>query len=62
MHKPKVAILGFGLLGRVSALMLMERYQISIFDKDDAQANNSAGLLAAAMLAPLAESVICDAD
>ncbi|TMP81175.1 FAD-dependent oxidoreductase [Pseudoalteromonas phenolica] len=62
MSKPKVAILGFGLLGRVAALMLMERYQLSIFEKDDAQANNSAGVLAAAMLAPLAESVICEAD
>ena len=62
MSKPKVAILGFGLVGRVTALTLMERYHLSIFERDDEQAENSAGKLAAAMLAPLAESVICDAD
>lgn len=62
MIKPKVAILGFGLVGRVAALMLHEKYQLSIFEASDQCASNSAGALAAAMLAPLAESVICERD
>ncbi|KZN49041.1 FAD-dependent oxidoreductase [Pseudoalteromonas luteoviolacea] len=58
--KPSVAIVGFGLVGRVAALELMDRYQLTIFEKDPQDAQTGAGTLAAAMLAPLAESVICD--
>ncbi|WP_440054304.1 FAD-dependent oxidoreductase [Pseudoalteromonas sp. T1lg65] len=58
----RVAVVGFGLVGRVAALMLSNHYQVSVFEKDDEQASNSAGSMAAAMLAPLAESVICDAE
>ncbi|WP_105166733.1 FAD-dependent oxidoreductase [Pseudoalteromonas sp. T1lg23B] len=62
MRKPKVAILGFGLVGRVAALMLQDQYQLSIFEAAQTPNNNGAGALAAAMLAPMAESVICEAD
>ncbi|MBD1583819.1 FAD-dependent oxidoreductase [Pseudoalteromonas sp. S16_S37] len=62
MKKPKVAILGFGLVGRVAALMLHEQYQLSIFEAAPNANDNGAGALAAAMLAPMAESVICDTD
>ncbi|KAF7768921.1 glycine oxidase [Pseudoalteromonas citrea] len=62
MNTPKVAILGFGLIGRVTALMLHEKAQLSVYEASDEHASNSAGALAAAMLAPLAESVICETD
>ncbi|NOU51042.1 FAD-dependent oxidoreductase [Pseudoalteromonas sp. JBTF-M23] len=62
MKKPKVAILGFGLVGRIAALMLHERYQLHIFEAAPNANDNGAGALAAAMLAPMAESVICDTD
>lgn len=55
----RVAILGFGLTGRIAALMLAKRYQISVFEQAEQGAESSAGSVAAAMLAPLAESVIC---
>ncbi|KZN31936.1 hypothetical protein N480_02025 [Pseudoalteromonas luteoviolacea S2607] len=57
--KPRVAIVGFGLIGRIAALELMEHYDITVFEKDRQDAQTGAGTLAAAMLAPLAESVIC---
>ncbi|KZN55873.1 hypothetical protein N474_13315 [Pseudoalteromonas luteoviolacea CPMOR-2] len=57
--KPRVAIVGFGLVGRIVALELIERYDITVFEKDQQDGQAGAGTLAAAMLAPLAESVIC---
>jgi len=59
---PKVAILGAGLIGRMLAVALTQTkqindYQITLFDQDDEQGHASAAHLAAAMLAPLAESV-----
>ncbi|MCG7536744.1 FAD-dependent oxidoreductase [Pseudoalteromonas sp. OOF1S-7] len=61
-NKPRVAIVGFGLTGRVAALMLAEQYQLSVFERDLVAAPASVGTLAAAMLAPMAESVICEQD
>ncbi|WP_462157242.1 FAD-dependent oxidoreductase [Pseudoalteromonas sp. GB56] len=58
----KVAIVGFGVCGRVAALMLAKQYEVHVFERDDAQALNSAGYVAAAMLAPLAESVHASAE
>lgn len=55
--KKKVAIVGFGVCGRVAALMLAQHYDVHVFERDDASALNSAGHVAAAMLSPLAESV-----
>ncbi|MEO2281690.1 FAD-dependent oxidoreductase [Pseudoalteromonas pernae] len=60
--KEKVAIVGFGVCGRVAALMLAKHYEVHVFERDDAQALNSAGFVAAAMLAPLAESVHASAE
>jgi len=62
LTKPKVAILGAGLLGRMLTVSLMDEYQVSLFDKDQGDAKQSAGYLAAAMLAPLAESADCDLE
>ncbi|BCN93307.1 oxidoreductase [Thiomicrorhabdus immobilis] len=60
--KPKVAILGAGLLGRMLTVSLMQEFDVSLFDKDSGDAEHSAGYLAAAMLAPLAESADCSLE
>ena len=56
-----VAILGAGLMGRMLAVALTQNqqacpYDVTLFDKDDEHGAHSAAYLAAAMLAPLAES------
>ncbi len=58
-NKPAIAILGAGLMGRMLAISLMDDYQVFLFDKDTKSGEQSAAFLAAAMLAPLAESVDC---
>ncbi|WP_051640694.1 FAD-dependent oxidoreductase [Thiomicrorhabdus sp. Milos-T2] len=60
--KPKIAILGAGLLGRMLTVSLMNDFDITLYDKDDGDAQQSAGFLAAAMLAPLAESADCSIE
>ncbi|MEA3405561.1 MAG: FAD-dependent oxidoreductase [Pseudomonadota bacterium] len=56
-----IAILGAGLMGRMMAVALTQlnqpSCQVTLFDQDDEQGQSSAAYLAAAMLAPLAESV-----
>ncbi len=54
--RPKIAILGAGLVGRLLALSLKEDAVIELFDQDDGSGQQSAAYLAAAMLAPLSES------
>jgi glycine oxidase len=57
----KYAIVGGGLMGRLLAVALARRgAQVDLFDKGDANAHGSAARVAAAMLAPLAESVITE--
>jgi glycine oxidase len=58
-NKPPVAILGAGLMGRMLAIALKADYQVVLFDKDGKAGEQSAAYLAAAMLAPLAESADC---
>ncbi|BBP45847.1 glycine oxidase ThiO [Thiosulfatimonas sediminis] len=53
---PRIAIVGAGLLGRLLAFQLRADAQITLFDQDSGAAEQSAAYLAAAMLAPLAES------
>lgn len=53
---PKIAIVGAGLLGRLLAFSLRRDATITLFDQDNGDASQSAAYLAAAMLAPLAES------
>ncbi|NPA71243.1 MAG: FAD-dependent oxidoreductase [Gammaproteobacteria bacterium] len=60
--RPKIAILGAGLMGRMLAVSLMEDYQVELFDRDCGDAKQSAAYLAAAMLAPLAESADCSKE
>ncbi|WP_081696298.1 FAD-dependent oxidoreductase [Thiomicrorhabdus sp. Kp2] len=60
--RPKVAVLGAGLIGRMLTLSLVDEYEVSLFDKDKGDAKQSAAFLAAAMLAPLAESADCDIE
>ncbi|MEI8704570.1 FAD-dependent oxidoreductase [Pseudoalteromonas sp. B62] len=57
-----IAVVGFGLAGRLAALELSKQHQVTVFEADDEHTQNSAGKIAAAMLAPLAESVLCEAD
>ncbi len=52
------AILGGGLAGRLTALQLAEQgFQVALFDKGSRAGDTAAAYIAAAMLAPLAESV-----
>ncbi|MEA1989236.1 MAG: glycine oxidase ThiO [Pseudomonadota bacterium] len=60
--KPRIAVLGAGLLGRMLTVSLMNHFDVTVFDKDDGDAKQSASYLAAAMLAPLAESADCSAE
>lgn len=57
-----IAVVGFGLAGRLAALELSLQHQVTVFEAGDEQALESAGRVAAAMLAPLAESVLCEQD
>jgi glycine oxidase len=51
-----IAIVGAGLVGRVTALnLLKDGHTITLFDKDSKDGNKSAGFTAAGMLAPFAE-------
>jgi glycine oxidase len=52
-----IGIIGAGLIGRLTALQLSADHQVTLFDADDEAATQSAAYLAAAMLAPIAESV-----
>lgn len=57
-----IAVVGFGLAGRLAVLELSKQHHVTVFEADDEHTQNSAGKVAAAMLAPLAESVLCEAD
>ena len=58
---PHSVILGAGLMGRLLACELAKAgHKVSVYDAGDANANRSAARVAAAMLAPLAESAIAE--
>ncbi|WP_404342386.1 FAD-dependent oxidoreductase [Pseudoalteromonas mariniglutinosa] len=57
-----IAVVGFGLTGRLAALELSLQHRVTVFEAGDERALDSAGRVAAAMLAPLAESVLCEQD
>lgn len=61
VQSSNIAILGAGLMGRMMAVALTQPHhptcQVTLFDQDNEQGQASAAYLAAAMLAPLAESV-----
>jgi glycine oxidase len=55
---PAIAVLGAGLMGRLLALALAKAgYRVEVFERGGPDASQSAAFAAAAMLAPLAESV-----
>jgi glycine oxidase len=57
----KIAILGGGLMGRLLALALAQRgHAIDLYDAHGPQGDGAAARVAAAMLAPLAESAITE--
>ncbi|MGL1956576.1 MAG: glycine oxidase ThiO [Colwellia sp.] len=56
-----IAIIGAGIIGRLLALALhRQNHQITLFDKDDKDAHNSAAYAAAGLLTPLGESLHCE--
>ena len=55
-----IAILGFGLMGRLCALQLRKSARLTVFSADEADRSESAGAVAAAMMAPLSEAVHCN--
>lgn len=61
-QRKKIAILGFGLTGRLAALELYNEHHLDIYETGKISGEQSAGFVAAAMLAPLAESVLCEKD
>ena len=57
----KYAIVGAGLMGRMLAVALAQRgVKIDLFEKGNTSADQSPARIAAAMLAPLAESAITE--
>ncbi len=59
--KPKSAVLGAGLMGRLLAHRLAELgHQVEVFEAQGPDAQGAAARVAAAMLAPLAESAITE--
>jgi len=60
-HSTHVAIVGAGLIGRLTALSLSRQgYQITLIDQDSSQGHNSAAYAAAGLLTPLGESMHCE--
>ncbi|WP_281560446.1 glycine oxidase ThiO [Thalassomonas sp. RHCl1] len=58
-----IAIVGAGLIGRLTALTLQRQgYRISLFDKDDKAGHHSAAYAAAGLLTPLGEAIGCEAN
>jgi glycine oxidase len=53
-----IAILGAGLTGRLLSLLLKDKYQVTLFERKTINHSQTTGRLAAAMVAPTAESVI----
>ena len=52
-----IAILGAGLVGRFMALSLKYCHKVSLFEQHTLDSTNTTGRIAAAMLAPVSESV-----
>ncbi len=58
-----IAIIGAGLMGRLIALFLLRTGEnITLFDKDNKLAHNSAAYAAAGLLTPLGESLHCETN
>lgn len=60
----KIAIVGAGLMGRLLALSLNRNaeFDVTLFDKDNKLAHQSAAYAAAGLLTPLGESLHCEAN
>lgn len=53
-----ISILGAGLTGRLLSLLLKDKFQVTLFERKTINHSQTTGRLAAAMVAPKAESVI----
>lgn len=61
MLKPHAVVLGAGLMGRLLACALAQRgHRVEVFDAGGPEAEHAAARVAAAMLAPLAESAVTE--
>ncbi|MGE0100330.1 MAG: FAD-dependent oxidoreductase [Hydrogenophaga sp.] len=61
MLKPQAVVLGAGLMGRLLACALAQRgHQVEVYDAGSPDAELAAARVAAAMLAPLAESAVTE--
>jgi len=59
----RIAVVGAGLMGRMMAYALAKGgAQVSLYDRGGADGEHAAAMVAAAMLAPLAESAITEAN
>ena len=59
----RIAIIGAGLIGRLCALSLVKQgFSITLFDKDNRLAHNSAAYAAAGLLTPLGEAMHSEAN
>lgn len=59
---PTIAIVGAGLLGRLLSLYLSSSHRVTLFEKDTLANTETTGRIAAAMVAPTAESVVASND
>ena len=58
-----IAIVGAGLMGRLTALTLHRQgYRVTLFDKDNKSGHQSAAYAAAGLLTPLGEAIGCEAN
>lgn len=63
MNSQHIAIIGAGLLGRLTALALVEQgYRVTLMDKDHKNGRQSAAYAAAGLLTPLGEAMHSDAN
>ncbi|NVK26342.1 MAG: FAD-dependent oxidoreductase [Gammaproteobacteria bacterium] len=54
----KVAVVGAGLLGRLLSLLLERQHEVTLFERGALDNEKTTGRLAAAMVAPVAESIV----
>ena len=60
-QKRSIAVVGAGLMGRLTALSLHRQgFEITLFDKDNKSGKQSAGYAAAGLLTPYGESIDCE--
>ncbi|WP_111977640.1 FAD-dependent oxidoreductase [Algibacillus agarilyticus] len=57
-----IAIVGAGLMGRLLALLITKQHQVTLYEQGELNTSDATGRIAAAMIAPTAESVVASDD